>query len=361
MDLILGIETSCDETAAAVVADGCEVRSSVVSSQIAQHAPFGGVVPELAAREHLASIEPVTTAALREAGCELRDLAAVAVTAGPGLMPALLIGVSHAKGLALGNGLPLIGVDHVLAHIYGAFLAVDPGVLAAPTTYPLLALVVSGGHSLLVLVRADGTAERIGTTIDDAAGEAFDKVAKLLGLGYPGGPVIERTAQAGNPAEFAFPRGLTPAGGRPVAPEDRFNFSFSGVKTSLLYHCRKQEKERGGEGMSDEMIADTAASFQAAVVDVLCRKTAAAASEYSVATVVLSGGVACNRALREGLRDALPQRISLLVAPPKFCTDNAAMIAGYAWHEFRRGTRHDLGLDAYSRLPALSRVPFVAA
>ncbi len=361
MDLILGIETSCDETAAAVVADGNEVRSSVVSSQMARHAPFGGVVPELAAREHLKAVEPVVLAALREADCTLGDLAAVAVTAGPGLMPALLVGVGYAKGLALGQGVPLVGVDHVLAHIYGAFLDGGVDALRDPATYPLLALVVSGGHTLLVLVRADGTAERLGTTLDDAAGEAFDKVAKLLGLGYPGGPVIERTAQGGDPAKFAFPRGLVPTGGRPVAPEDRHNFSFSGVKTALLYHCRNQG---GGEGLgtawSEGFLADTAASFQAAVVDVLCRKTAAAAAEFSAATVVLSGGVACNRALRERLRQALPTSLALRIAPPKYCTDNAAMIAGHAWHAWRGGVRHGCALDAYCRLPALSRMPFRA-
>jgi len=358
MALILGIETSCDETAAAVVADGNDVRSSVVSSQIARHAPFGGVVPELAAREHLKAIEVVVGSALREAGCGPGELAGVAVTAGPGLMPALLVGVGYAKGLALGHGLPLVGVDHVLAHIYGAFLDGGVDVLRDPATYPLLALVVSGGHTLLVLVRADGTAERLGTTLDDAAGEAFDKVAKLLGLGYPGGPVVERAAQGGNPAKFAFPRGLVPSGGRPVAPGDRHNFSFSGVKTALLYHC--QARDAGGEGRSPAWLADTAASFQAAVVDALCRKTAAAAVEFSAATVVLSGGVACNRALRERLRQDLPAHLCLRIAPPKYCTDNAAMIAGHGWHMLRGGTRHDGALDAYCRLPALSRMPFGA-
>ena len=226
MSLILGIESSCDETAAAVIENGFTVRSSIIASQIATHAPHGGVVPELAAREHLKALHPVVTAALEQAGITLADLDAIAVTQGPGLIPALLVGLNYAKGLAIGNDLPLIGVNHFMAHIYGAFLDGGEAELASPESYPMLALVVSGGHTSLVLVEADGNARQLGCTIDDAAGEALDKGAKLLGLPYPGGPSIQKAAATGDPEKYDFPRPLTGAAGKALSQENLYNFSF---------------------------------------------------------------------------------------------------------------------------------------
>jgi N6-L-threonylcarbamoyladenine synthase len=349
---ILGIETSCDETAAAVVADGYAVRSSIVSSQIAQHAGFGGVVPELAAREHLKAMPVVVKQALEKAGCTLAEIDAIAVTTSPGLVPALLVGVSYAKGLAAASGKPFAGINHFLGHIYGTFLE-HPGRLENAATYPLLALVVSGGHTALVLVRQEGTAEIVGTTIDDAAGEAFDKAAKILGLGYPGGPVIDRIAKTGNPAAYDFPRPLTGATGKAVKADQRFNFSFSGVKTALLYAARNRT-------FDDKELADLIASYQAAIVDVLVKKTLDAARHHQAKTVIACGGVACNSGLRVSLQSGCDQKqLTLLIAPPKFCTDNAAMIAGLAWHTLRLGGSGDLGQSVNARLGAdLGIVPW---
>jgi N6-L-threonylcarbamoyladenine synthase len=355
MDLILGIETSCDETAAAVVADGFKTMSNIVSSQIARHAEFGGVVPELAAREHLKAIRFVTDTALEKAAVKAENISAVAVTAGPGLMPALLVGVNFARGLALSLGVPVIGVNHFTAHIYGAFLDCPPDTFSDPGLYPVLALVVSGGHTALVLVRQNGSAEIVGSTLDDAAGEAFDKAAKLLGLGYPGGPAVEKAAAGGKSDRFRFPRPLTGSTGRAAGPEDRFNFSFSGVKTALLYHCKNHG---GAETMDPGLLADTAASFQEAVVDSLFLKTADAAKHFGAASVVVSGGVACNKALRERFASALPKRLRLVTAPPKYCADNAAMVAGSAWHTFKKGGAGSAELDAFARLPVLTEVDF---
>lgn len=356
MDLILGIETSCDETAASVVADGCEVRSNVVSSQIAKHSPYGGVVPEIAAREHLDSIELVTDAALKNANLAINDISAVAVTNGPGLIPALLIGLNFAKGLSAGHEIPLIGINHFIAHIYGSFLENGMERLKNPETYPILSLVVSGGHTALVMITADGTAKIVGTTLDDAAGEAFDKAAKLLNLGYPGGPVIEKTAKNGNPAKFAFPRSLTGTSGRALNEKDRFNFSFSGVKTSLYYHCRNAG---GSEKIQGEFLYDTVASYQEAIVDVLTRKTLEAAEHFRAPTIVMCGGVACNGALRERMKKILPAKRRLVISHQKFCTDNAAMIAGLGWHHFKKKHFDTHSLDAYSRMSEFSSVIFV--
>ncbi|HBC88638.1 MAG TPA: tRNA (adenosine(37)-N6)-threonylcarbamoyltransferase complex transferase subunit TsaD [Lentisphaeria bacterium] len=356
MDLILGIETSCDETAASVVADGCEVRSNVVSSQIAKHSLYGGVVPEIAAREHLNAIELVVDTALKNANCAINDISAVAVTNGPGLIPALLVGVNFAKGISAGHKIPLIGINHFIAHIYGSFLENGMERLKQPETYPILSLVVSGGHTALVLITADGTAKIVGTTLDDAAGEAFDKAAKLLNLGYPGGPVIEKTAKKGNPAKFAFPRSLTGTSGRALEKKDRFNFSFSGVKTSLYYHCKNAG---GNENIKGELLYDTVASYQEAIVDVLTRKTAEAAEHFNAPTVVLCGGVACNGLLRERMKSVLPAKHQLVISHPKFCTDNAAMIAGLACHYYREKRFDSHSLDAYSRMSELSSVVFV--
>jgi tRNA N6-adenosine threonylcarbamoyltransferase len=362
MDLILGIESSCDETAAAVVADGCEVRGNVVSSQIAKHAPYGGVVPELAAREHLENIQHVTSTALSEAGVKMSDISAVSVTNGPGLLPALLVGLNFAKGIAASNELPLIGINHFIAHIYGSFLESGVDELKQEKTYPIIALVVSGGHTALVLVQQSGKAEIIGSTLDDAAGEAFDKAAKLLNLGYPGGPVIEKTATKGNSEKFHFPRALTGAAGKPLAPENRFNFSFSGVKTSLLYHCRKYGLIHPDGDMtnnvstagdhSEELLFDTVASYQEALVDVLTSKTCNAVTKFAANTVIICGGVACNTALREKVKNSLPAAVNLKIASPRYCTDNAAMIAGLGWHYFKQGYSDDLSLDVFSRLPS---------
>ena len=230
MDVILGIETSCDETAASIVLDGYDVRSNVVASQISQHAVYGGVVPELAAREHLKAITPVVQEALDKAGVCIGDVKAVTVTNGPGLMPALLVGLNFARGLAASNKIPLIGINHFIAHIYGAFLNNAVDLLDKVDTYPVLALVVSGGHTALVLINKDKSTSIIGTTIDDAAGEALDKGAKLLNLGYPGGPIIDELARHGDPNKYKFPRSLTGGAGKPLKEKNRFNFSFSGLK-----------------------------------------------------------------------------------------------------------------------------------
>jgi N6-L-threonylcarbamoyladenine synthase len=355
MALILGIETSCDETAAAVVHDGVEVVSNVVASQIAQHAVHGGVVPELAAREHLKAMNPVVSSALRDAKVTMRDIDAIAVTRGPGLMPALLVGLNFAKGLAAANEVPLIGVNHFLGHIYGAFLEESNKALSSADSWPMLALVVSGGHSSLMVINADGTAKQVGMTIDDAAGEALDKAAKLLGLGYPGGPIMEKTARNGDDIKYKFPRPLCGASGKPLAPEHKFNFSFSGVKTALLYHWRKLSEN--GEP-TEQQLYDTVASYQEAIVDVLCRKTMRAAQEFNVKTIVLCGGVACNGVLRERLEKKCPTGITLRLAQRKYCTDNAAMIAGVGYHSFKHGQLDALDIDAFARLPIISQVPF---
>ena len=353
MSLILGIESSCDETAASVVLDGCKVLSNAVASQIAKHAAHGGVVPELAAREHLTALEPVLQEALSSAQVTMKDIDAVAVTQGPGLMPALLVGLNFAKGLALGNDKPLIGVNHFLAHIYAAFLESGNNVLTDPDAYPLLALVVSGGHTSLMLIDQDGNARQLGCTIDDAAGEALDKASKLLGLGYPGGPVIQKVAQGGDPERFHFPRPLTGAAGKPVAPENRYNFSFSGIKTALLYHTRNYPE------LSGQLLADTVASYQAAVVDVLVRKSADARRTYGAKTVVVAGGVACNAELRRRMAESVGNSAKLMLAPPKYCTDNAAMVAGAGFHGFRKGRFIDLNADSFARLPRITEVDFV--
>ena len=246
MTAIIGFESSCDETAVAVVVDGRKVLSNAIASQIAKPAVYGGVVPELAAREHLTAIRRVTDESLKEAGVTMDQIDAVAVTNGPGLVPALLVGVNFAKGFAAAYKKPLIGINHFLGHIYGVFLDQEEDIFAKKELFPMVGLVVSGGHTSLVLIKEDGTANVIGTTLDDAAGEAFDKAAKMLNLGYPGGPVIEKAARNGDAHRFSFPRSLTGTAGKALAPENRFNFSFSGVKTALLYHAKKHVFRRSG-------------------------------------------------------------------------------------------------------------------
>ena len=356
-DIILGIETSCDETAASVVVNGCEVRSNVVASQIAKHAAYGGVIPELAAREHLKNIPEVVQAAIDEAGVSIDDISAVAVTNGPGLLPALLVGFNFAKGLCVANKLPLIGVNHFIAHIYGTYLEFGTDMLQNDSTYPIVGLVVSGGHTSLVLINADGSIEIIGSTIDDAAGEAFDKGAKLLSLGYPGGPVIEKIAKKGDSAKFAFPRPLTGTTGKPLSPEHRFNFSFSGIKTSLLYHTRKYDE---GKELEGEILYDTVASYQQAIIDTLVMKTVDATAHFAAKSVVLCGGVACNSALREHLKNKISEKTDaeFYVAPPKYCTDNAAMIAGLGWHYFRKNEFTALDSDVFTRMSGEEDIVF---
>ncbi|MDO8914599.1 MAG: tRNA (adenosine(37)-N6)-threonylcarbamoyltransferase complex transferase subunit TsaD [Coriobacteriia bacterium] len=317
--LILAIETSCDETAAAVLRDGRDVLSSVVASQVDFHSRFGGVVPEIASRKHTEAIVGVVDEALETAGVTLQELSAIAVTQGPGLVGALVVGVAYAKGLAAATGLPLVGVNHLEGHLFANVLA-DPTV-----TPPLVALLVSGGHTSLVHVPDWGDYHTLGSTLDDAAGEAFDKVAKALGLGYPGGPVLSKLAMEGDPAAIRFPRAMMHSGD--------YDFSLSGLKTAVITHI---EAERAAGREID--LADLAASFQAAVIDVQVAKAVRAAKECGVTTFCLGGGVAANLALREALREALAaEGVRLSVPPFELCTDNAAMIAAAAHFRLWRG------------------------
>jgi N6-L-threonylcarbamoyladenine synthase len=326
--LIMGIETSCDETAAAVVADGVAILSSVVSSQVDVHRKFGGVVPEVASRKHLELINQVIAAALAEAGLVFNDLHAVAVTYGPGLAGALLVGVSAAKALAYGLNIPLIGVNHIEGHIYANFL-VEPGL-----SFPLLCLVVSGGHTDLVYMAGHGCYQLLGRTRDDAAGEAYDKVARIMGMGYPGGPALDRLAGEGDAGSVLLPRAYL--------EEGSFDFSFSGLKSAVINFLR-----RSGQAGETVNKADLAAGFQQAVVDVLVDKTLAAAGAMGVSTVLLAGGVAANSRLRAELAARAEKEGYRLVCPPaSLCTDNAAMIACAAYYKYLRGPFAPLTLNA---------------
>ena len=329
MTRILGIETSCDETAAAIVVDGRYVESNVVASQDDVHRETGGVVPEIASRLHLRAIGPVVIRALEEAGRDWDDIDLVAVTHGPGLAGALLVGLNTAKALSFARGLPLLGVNHLEGHVYANWLVeqVEP-------RFPLVCLIVSGGHSDLVLMREHGEYVRLGRTLDDAAGEAFDKAARMMGLGYPGGPAVQQAAEGGDPARYALPRAwLRPS----------WDFSFSGLKTAVLRTVRE-----AGDGL---VVADLAASFQEAVVDVLVTKTMAAAREHGAKGVCLGGGVAANSLLRqrfldacesEGLRGFLPSWA--------MCTDNAAMVASAAWYRWQSDGPSPLDTGAFPNL-----------
>lgn len=336
MTTILGIETSCDETSAAVVVDGSEVRSNLIASQVDLHRKYGGVVPEIASRAHLECLDAIITESLAEANCTPADLDGIAVTNRPGLVGALLIGVTAAKTLSWAWKLPLVAVDHIRAHAHSAAIG-----LAEPP-WPALALVASGGHTSLYRIQDAGTIEVLGRTTDDAAGEAFDKVATILGLGYPGGPEIERLARQGNPRAVDFPRTM-------LGP-DSLDFSFSGIKTAVLYHVHGPGKTSGGlERLSEAQRADIAASFQQAAIDVLVRKTMLAAKQADCATVTLGGGVAANRPLRTALADACTERsYTFHAARPEFCTDNAAMIAALGYHQLKAGNAADLDLDAHA-------------
>jgi len=332
--LILGIESSCDETAAAVVRDGTEILSNIVASQQDLHKIYGGVVPEIACRAHIESITPVIEEAINRSGLTFEELDAIAVTHAPGLVGALLIGLSSAKSLAWRYDLPLVAVNHIEAHVYANILD------GQPVEFPAVALVVSGGHTAIFDCSSFTEIHLIGSTTDDAAGEAFDKVAAMLGLGYPGGPIIDRTAKNGNPEAVDFPR--------TYLKKKEFDFSFSGLKTAVLYHVKGQNAKvkTAMPEISENELADVVASFQEAVVDVLVDKTFAAARRTRARCAVLGGGVACNSRLREKFRER-SEKTGLPVYWPQLslCTDNAAMIAGLAHHHLQAGQVADLSLD----------------
>ncbi len=328
---ILGIESSCDETAAAVVADGRTVLSNVVASQVHLHARYGGVVPEVASRHHLEALLPVVEAALRQARCDWSDLAAVAVTNAPGLVGSLLVGLNAAKAIAFARSLPLVAVNHLEAHLYANWL--DDSGDASPPSFPLLGLIVSGAHTDLVVMEDHGRFRALGRTRDDAAGEAFDKVARLLGLGFPGGPAIERAAAPVARSSLRLPRAWL---GR------AYDFSFSGLKTAALHLTRRY-------AAAELPVAEVAAAFQEAVVEVLVAKTVRAAREERVGVILLGGGVAANKALRQELARRAP--VPVRIPSPALCTDNGAMVAACGYYRFRRGLIAGLDADATAVMP----------
>lgn len=360
MTLILGIETSCDETAAAVVEDGRHIRSNVLATQIDLHRQYGGIFPEMASRQHMLAITPVLQQALADAGVDYDALDAIAVTYGPGLAGSLLVGVNVAKAIAFARGIPLVGINHLEGHIYANWLIPPtPGADPPPApTFPLLALIVSGGHTELVLALGHGQYRLLGRTVDDAAGEAFDKVGRLLGLEYPGGPAIERAARQGDPKAFALPRAWL---------EGTYDFSFSGLKTAVLRVVNAIQSQTQDAGQPSRLamshisssgrdlpVADLAASFQAAVVDVLVEKTRRAAIEQEVRMVLLAGGVAANTLLREEMVKRVP--VPVRFPPPALCTDNAAPIAAAGYFRYRAGERAGMDLDVIAdlKLPLLA-------
>jgi tRNA N6-adenosine threonylcarbamoyltransferase len=330
---VLGIETSCDETAVAVVEDGLKVLSNVLASQHDIHGRFGGVVPELASRAHLERLGPLIDAALREAGTGWGEIEAVAVTRGPGLVGALLVGLATAKAIALALDAPLVAVNHLEGHIYANFLE------HGPPQPPYVVLLVSGGHTMLVHMPEAHRYELLGQTLDDAAGEAFDKVARFLGLGYPGGPVLDRLARKGNPEAVRFPRAMAGSGD--------YDFSLSGLKTAVIRHVRA-ERQAGAQ----TKVEDLAASFQEAVVDVQVQKTMAAAEAIGVGTVLMGGGVVANTRLRERMAQEAERRGVRVVSPsPELCTDNGAMIASAGHFRLARGERSSFDVSAEPGLP----------
>ena len=337
---ILGIETSCDETAAAVVEEGSVIISNVVASQNEIHAQYGGIYPEIASRVHIETIHNIVTTALSEAHVSLDDISAVAVTQGPGLIGSLLVGINTAKGIALGRQIPLLGINHLEGHIYSLWLSDH----ADEVEFPVLALIVSGGHTEMLLIKDHMQYQRLGGTLDDAAGEAFDKVGRLLGLPYPGGPNLENTALMGNSSSFDFPR---------IWLDNSWDFSFSGLKTAVVREVQQRfpELDMGRSASSVDLpVADLAASFQAAVVDVLKEKSIQAAEKYNAKCIFVSGGVSANTTLRKAIVDRaedLP-----VYFPPKFlCTDNASMIAAAGYKRFEAGHRDDWNMDAKPSWP----------
>ncbi|MFO7714141.1 tRNA (adenosine(37)-N6)-threonylcarbamoyltransferase complex transferase subunit TsaD [Desulfosarcina sp.] len=329
--IVLGIESSCDETAAAVVCDGQQIRASVVASQVAVHGPYGGVVPELASRKHIEAIVPVVSRAVAQAGITAKQIDGVAVTQGPGLVGSLLVGFSFAKGFAYGHGIPWIGVDHLEGHINSVFL--EP----APPPFPFVALLVSGGHTSIYHVTSHLGYQLMGQTRDDAVGEAYDKVAKMLGLGYPGGLIIDRLAAQGDPGKVIFTR--------PFLDKARFDFSFSGIKSAVGRHIQTHPPIRHADQ------ANIAAAFQAAVVEVLAFKIIHAAREKGCRHLAVVGGVAANRGLREAVaQDAAKAQISVHFPSPALCGDNAAMVAAVGYHRLKAGERSGMDDDVYSRV-----------
>ncbi|MDD5433976.1 MAG: tRNA (adenosine(37)-N6)-threonylcarbamoyltransferase complex transferase subunit TsaD [Nitrospira sp.] len=337
MSYILGIESSCDETAASVLKDGVEILSNIIASQCDIHNEYGGIVPELACRRHIEVIYPIVNEAVEKAGIKLSDLSAVAVTSGPGLIGALLVGVSFAKSLSYALKIPLISVNHLEGHLW----AIN---LTQRVQCPFIALVVSGGHTNLYAVEDIGLYKLLGNTLDDAAGEAFDKVSKILGLGYPGGPAIEKFAESGDAEAIALPRGLLKKGG--------FDFSFSGMKTATLsgikgrYSYARVDEIPEILSEADKFRSDIAASFQKAVVDVLVLKSLKAVQKTGINRLVLSGGVACNKLLREKMKELeLKEKITVYLPEPVFCTDNAAMIAWVGYQYYKKGIFAGLRLN----------------
>lgn len=329
--VILGIETSCDDTAAAIVKDGKEILSNVVSSQVDYHKKYGGVVPEIASRKHLENIVPVIKESLLRAGMTLGDVEGIAVTQGPGLVGSLLVGINAAKAIAYTQKLPLIGINHLEGHVLAPHLE-------HTVPFPNVTLVVSGGHTNLYLLNGRNEYQLLGRTRDDACGEAFDKVAKLLGLGYPGGAIIDKLSKKGNPAAIAFPR--------PMLHDGSFDFSFSGLKTAVLYYVKKVSHD----GLSDEAVCNIVAGFQAAVVDILVEKTLKAALNYKVQALSVSGGVASNSLLRAKIKaEAGAKNLEVFIPSPVLCTDNAAMIALAGEYRIKTVDKFPFHMNAVSR------------
>jgi N6-L-threonylcarbamoyladenine synthase len=332
---ILAIESSCDETAAAILLNGNQILSNEVASQIELHAQFGGVFPEMASREHVLAIYPVVQKALQQAHLGLNELDAIAVTRGPGLAGSLVVGMNMAKTLSIGSELPIIGVNHLEGHLYSAWINIDNSKDFKPPEFPLVALIVSGGHTSLILMKNHLEYENLGSTLDDAAGEAFDKVARLLNLSYPGGPSIQKAAEKGSSTAFNFPRARL---------GDSWNFSFSGLKTAVLREVNKLHDN----GVIIP-ISDVSASFQKAVVDVLVEKTLAATEKFGAQHIVIAGGVSANRALRKTISNQT--RYQVHIPPLKLCTDNAAMIAAAGFFRFTNGYHDNLDMDVLPNWP----------